>query len=435
MKTIYLFFVFNFFVLLAISQTWLPLGIGTNNEVLSLHSYNGSLCVGGRFISAGGVAASKIAKWDGTSWSALGVGMDTGLGSGFIKVLLDYNSELYSGGSFSTADGFPASNIAKWNGISQSAVGSGMNAGGVSALAVYNAELYAGGSFTSPAQYIAKWNGTAWSAVGTGMNNFGFVHSLTVYNGELYAGGCFTDAGGVPANRIAKWNGSTWSAVGTGMNSCVWSLAVYNSELYAGGNFYTAGGNSAKSIAKWNGTNWSSVGGGMDSMSFVYALEVYNGELYAGGSFKTAGGMPANYIAKWNGTVWSAIGTGMDSTVNALGTYNAELYAGGIFTMAGGNSANYIAKLDTTTGIIENSLNNNFIIYPNPCTNKIFINNLGNNKANITLFDIVGKQATEMFNNRHNITEIDLSELDEGIYFMKIQTVNGELTKKILKSR
>src|SRR5262249_58666076 len=85
--------------------------------------------------------------------------------------------------------------------------GSGMNISGsnsISALAAYNGELYAGGAFDSadgaPASKIAKWNGTAWSAVGTGMNSF--VLALAVYNNELYAAGFFTMAGGNPANYI-----------------------------------------------------------------------------------------------------------------------------------------------------------------------------------------------------------------------------------------
>ena len=36
----------------------------------------GGVYVGGQFTTAGGVAASRIARWDGSSWSALGTGMD-----------------------------------------------------------------------------------------------------------------------------------------------------------------------------------------------------------------------------------------------------------------------------------------------------------------------------------------------------------------------
>ena len=46
--------------------------------------------------------------------------------------------------------------------------------GMVRALAVSGSDLYAGGSFTtaggSAANRIAKWNGSGWSALGSGMN-------------------------------------------------------------------------------------------------------------------------------------------------------------------------------------------------------------------------------------------------------------------------
>jgi len=93
-----------------------------------------------------------------------------------------------------------------------SPLGSGLGPGSVYALAVSGNDLYAGGWFRtaggSPATNIAKWDGTSWSALGSGMNVF--VGALAVSGSDLYAGGEFRTAGGSPANRIAKWDGSSW---------------------------------------------------------------------------------------------------------------------------------------------------------------------------------------------------------------------------------
>jgi len=126
---------------------------------------------------------------------------------------------LYAGGSFTTAGGVAANRIAKWNGSSWSALGSGMNNNSVRALATFDdgsgggPALYAGGVFTTAggvtATFIAKWNGSSWSALGSGMNNT--VQALATFDDgsgggpALYAGGEFTTAGGVVANLIAKW--------------------------------------------------------------------------------------------------------------------------------------------------------------------------------------------------------------------------------------
>ena len=168
-------------------------------------------------------------------------------------------SDLYAGGSSRTAGGSAANYIAKWNGSSWSALGSGMGGGVlhtyVSALAVSGSDLYAGGYFTTAggtaAKNIAKWNGSSWTALGSGMNGGG-VAALAVSGSDLYAGGVFTTAGGVAANNIAKWNGSSWTALGSGMNGVVYALAVSGSDLYAGGYFTTAGGSAAKTSP--NGT-------------------------------------------------------------------------------------------------------------------------------------------------------------------------------------
>jgi hypothetical protein len=93
-------------------------------------------------------------------------------------------------------------------------------------------EVYAGGAFTTagglPANFIAKWNGMSWSALGTGMNNS--VYALAVDgSGNVYAGGYF---------GILKWNGTSWSALGPGMNGSISALALDGSgNLYAGGWF------------------------------------------------------------------------------------------------------------------------------------------------------------------------------------------------------
>ena len=72
---------------------------------------------------------------------------------------------LYAGGRFTTAGGVPANRIAKWDGTQWSPLGEGAN-GIVNAMAVFDdgsgdgPALFAGGYFSlTPDRYIGKWKG------------------------------------------------------------------------------------------------------------------------------------------------------------------------------------------------------------------------------------------------------------------------------------
>jgi hypothetical protein len=351
-------------------STWSALGSGVSGDprytsVFSVAVSGTNLYVGGDFTNAGGVAVNGTAKWNGSTWSAVGSGIMhrySGRGIFGVNALAVNGTNLYAGGSFYAAGGALADNIAKWNGSDWSAVAPlGVN-GRVRAFALNGTDLYVGGDFISvrgvAANHIAKWNGSAWSALGSGIVGYGdansapWVLALAVSGTNLYVGGYFTNAGGTSANRIAKWDGNAWSALGSGLDTSIYSrfvavLAVSGSDLYVGGAFTAAGGVPANYIAKWNGSTWSALGSGMDS--WVYGLAVSGNDLYAGGSFTTAGGVSANYIAKWNGSSWSALGSGMNDPVGCLALSGTNLYAGGVFEMAGGVSARKIAKWNGST--------------------------------------------------------------------------------------
>jgi hypothetical protein len=70
---------------------------------------------------------------------------------------------LYAGGYFTTAGGSAANNIAQWNGSSWSALGSGVN-DSVFALAVSGSTLYAGGGFTTAGTNVSAYAAMAFLA-------------------------------------------------------------------------------------------------------------------------------------------------------------------------------------------------------------------------------------------------------------------------------
>ena len=235
-------------------DNWISMGglPGANGLVrAAVTDAAGDLYIGGDFTAVGDIIANRVAKWNGTNWSALGEGLN-----GTVYALAVSGSDLYVGGNFTTAGGSAANRVAKWNGSNWSALGAGLN-NTVNALAVSGSDLYVGGQFayatnagpsTVRVNGIAQWNGSSWSALGSGV--IGFVNALAVSGSDLYVGGHFTTGGGSGANCVAKWDGSSWSALGSGLDSDVNALAVSGSDLYVGGRFYTAGGPAAMRIAK-----------------------------------------------------------------------------------------------------------------------------------------------------------------------------------------
>jgi hypothetical protein len=78
-----------------------------------------ALYAGGFFSSAGGQAVNHVARWDGSTWSPLGSGMNGPVSA--LRVLGDEGGEdlaLYAVGNFSTAGGNASAYLAKWQGCS-----------------------------------------------------------------------------------------------------------------------------------------------------------------------------------------------------------------------------------------------------------------------------------------------------------------------------
>ena len=439
------------------TKAWSPLGTGTNGEVWALAVIGTDLYVGGVFTSAGGNVANHIAKWNGSSWSSLGNGINNGLNGG-VFTLAVIGTDLYAGGWFTSAGGSPAMNIAKWNGSNWSALGNGLpGSGAVEALAVMGNSLYAGGGFTTalggPGDLVAKWDVTTstWSALGSsgGMNDR--VNSLVVIGTDLYAGGQFTTAGGVSAQYIGKWNGTSWSALGAGMNLRVGGgLELMGGNLYAGGVFTTAGNVPADRIAEWNVTTsaWSALGssGGMNDE--VQGFAVIGSDLYASGGFATAGGASANRVAKWDGATWSPLGTGMNDGVWRLAVIGTDLYAGGVFTTAGGLSAHYVAKWGCTSALTsvdgpntDNALPQRFLLeqnYPNPFnpTTQIVYELPSEQLVSLRVYNSLGQQVAVLVDGQrpagaYTVT-FHATDLPSGIYFYRLIAGEFQQTHKLL---
>ncbi len=351
-----------------------------------------ALFLGGNFTTAGGEPAARIVRWDGQSFTPVGLGL-TG-SSVFAMAVYDEDGNgpskpaLFVAGNFTKAGLYSANNIARWDGSDWSKVGNFGLSSTCYGLATYDPDgagpapeaLYAGGLFitadSTSAQHVARWDGSNWTRLDDGLNNF--VYDLIEFDSDgsgplppsLYAAGGFTASGDTDALYIARWDGSAWyplqeTPIDFGVNATAYSLAIYDPDytgpgrekLYVGGAFTQAGlATFANHIVSWDGTSWATLGNGVNGG--VWAMHVHDEDgtggdapaLFVGGSFSIAGVGAADGIARWSNGSWSPVGSGTDDTVRTFATFEDDptlpdaLYAGGEFVTAGGLPSHHVAR-------------------------------------------------------------------------------------------
>lgn len=106
---------------------------------------------------------------------------------------------------------------------------------------------------------------------------------------------------------------------------------------------------------------------------------------------------------------------------NTVGNYN---YRCGIHTttMTGAIS------VQLPTSITENESANKVSFYPNPASEELFFLNY-NLIKNMAIYSLTGKKAVAYT----SVTQkIDISSLNSGVYFVKLTTDKGDITKKLI---
>ena len=82
---------------------------------------------------------------------------------------------------------------------------------------------------------------------------------------------------------------------------------------------------------------------------------------------------------------------------------------------------------------IEDKLANNVSIYPNPVKDRLYIET-ESEIEDIVVFDIYGKSQNLRISESQNLNiSIDVSNLNSGVYFVKINTANGNIVKRFVK--
>lgn len=152
-------------------------------------------------------------------------GVEGGVDSEVYALAVDGSGNLYAGGAFNEfagaclipTGGTDCKYIAKWNGTTWSALGSGMN-GAVEALAIDSSgNLYAGGNFSAAGTCssgcvgIARWDSSTWTPLGNGLYDYDTGYASAARSlaydgrGRMYVGGYFTRTDNKRVRYVSYW--------------------------------------------------------------------------------------------------------------------------------------------------------------------------------------------------------------------------------------
>jgi hypothetical protein len=310
-----------------------------DGDELNAAVFQGELYVAGNFDERDTIAPWQgansiytIARWNGRRWDSVGIWSS----SARISAMLVHDGSLYVAGTFSAAGGVPATNVARWDGVSWHALGDGIAVASSTYpmdMASWNGEIYVGGRLTTAGGgaasnvNVVRWDGAAWHALGDGLRSdqgtpaYARLTSLVATPGGLYAGGYFDHSGAQAMDGLARWDGAQWSAAIPGLHGLVTSLAWHGGQLYIAGSLSLSSDQSpAFSAIRWDGAQAQVVMAGLPAGVLGWTIRSVDGELYIA---------TQNYLSRWDGAAWVQFGqpfqTNTYNHVLDMASYNNRL--------------------------------------------------------------------------------------------------------------
>lgn len=386
--------------------------IAWGSQILtSLETFQGKTIFTGNFLSVGSqtLYAKSIALWDGLHWS------------NFSHPFWNNTPSWSTGGSFSR-------------------------------VLRHNGKLYMFAGYDSLGNaYTGKplvFDGTTFQMLPPlPVSNQAVITEAIMYKQKLIVAGNFYNLPNYNYFRLAQFDGTTWSPMGAGIKgnlSAIQHLAIYRDTLYIGGSFPKSAGNAGNYLMKWDGNQLSDAGFSnvFCGSGSIYKLLNYRNRLYAFGTFTCAAGQKAFGVAYYENGLWKVPKDSIDLLVSDAVVFNDAIYMSGYFNSINGDTTlRKFVKLncpdfDAASGCLSNLKENKLSqisLYPNPASGQIRIEGTkGQFISSIRIHNSLGQPVYETKDSF--IEQIDISQLQAGLYLMEIRLESGVKVLKFIKS-
>jgi photosystem II stability/assembly factor-like uncharacterized protein len=399
------------------------------------------LAIIGDFVFAGTLNNGMFLSSDnGNSWNEVNNGLPE---YSAIWSLAENNDTILAG----TSDGVF---LSKDNGSSWTEANVGLPTESIYAIVAQNGNIFAQ---TRNSVYLSTDNGSSWVEKNSGLSGskLGFAQSLVINNDKVYV---ITREG----VYISNDNGDNWILLNNGLpEDYTTSLFVNEGDLFAGtlGVYFSSD----------SGNNWSDISNGLPDLytsvftvveqeifvgcargiwkrplSEIYSLDVSEESITIEAVENSTATFSITSNAHWeviSSETWLTVspsnGSGDETiTLNALenpesSTRTATVNVSGRYVA---NKEISVTQNGSAVGV-SNEYYQDIIIYPNPAINAITIRGL-QQEAIVHIFNANGQMISSSKIGAES-SEISVSKLSSGLYFLKINSDEGVVVMRFAK--
>ena len=455
-----------------LDDAFIPENVLNSSVICSAIQEDGKILVGGWFDNSLGSGLNRIARFnsDGSLDNTFITGSGFNSLSGDLtaptvrSISIQEDGKIIVGGGFSTYNNDSTQSITRLNsdGSLDETFQNKSVFGTVHATAIQNdGKIIVGGNFldtiNSKRNHITRLNSDG-SVDETFTPIIGFdtkpdnVMSITLQlDGKIIIGGNFSEYDGVSRNKIVRLNSNgsidTSFNPGTGFNSIVYSTALQeDGKILVGGRFFIFNGIVTNYITRLNSDGSIdesfNVGVNIGFDKRVNCIKIQSdNKIIVGGSFSEYSGEDIEAVARLNvdGTLDKAFDSGAKWDVSVR---SISFQSDGRIIIAGefyhfnldGVVRNRIARLNTNIlSVHDENLENLIHVFPNPTSDKAELQIPNKLKGGKLVISNAKGQIIDQSEMKESSKVIDFENHDKGIYFIRINTQKGIITRRVVK--